>query len=168
MKKTNVKTSSVRKMLLIIFVVVAVITIIALLRQPESKIEHTHDELQGRYDYLLNHVSPTNVHPYLRPVHFSVGKYFAACGTLVLNTKPHAVRNRYGWRLFKTSRVRSSTARRSPNFLQRCRSGSMLAQVDSVQHEKVLDVAIGIKEVPGFVDAPDDVELLLSQNSGIW
>lgn len=48
--------------------------------------EHGIDELKARYDYLLDHVTTTNVHPLLRPVHFSVGNKFASCGTMVLKS----------------------------------------------------------------------------------
>ena len=47
-------------------------------------IEHSHQELEARYDYILHHVVQTNVHPLLRAVHFSIGKNFAACGTMIL------------------------------------------------------------------------------------
>jgi hypothetical protein len=53
-------------------------------RSNKDAVKHTHSELQNRYDYLLTHVVINNVHPLLRPVHFSIGDKFAAAGTLVL------------------------------------------------------------------------------------
>jgi hypothetical protein len=55
-------------------------------RKNNKSIEHSKEELQNRYNYLLSHVAQTNVHDFLRPIHFSVGKDFAACGTLILKT----------------------------------------------------------------------------------
>jgi secreted trypsin-like serine protease len=54
---------------------------------------YSDDQLNERYQYLLTHVTKTIIHPYLRPVHFSIGKYFAACGTLVLSrdSKPQYI-----------------------------------------------------------------------------
>ena len=50
-------------------------------------------ELDKRYHYLLTHVTPTNIHPRLRPVHFNIGKKFEACGTLMLDAdfKPYRI-----------------------------------------------------------------------------
>lgn len=73
-------------LMLLLGLILGICLVIYFGHKSDGLIKHSKDELQGRYDYLLNHVSPTNVHPYLRPVHFSIGRNFAACGTLVLNT----------------------------------------------------------------------------------
>lgn len=52
--------------------------------QQPSQPNYTEEQLRDRYDYMYTHVAAENVHPYLRPVHFKIGKNFGACGTLVL------------------------------------------------------------------------------------
>ena len=51
----------------------------------EPIITHSDKELQKRIDYLITHVTPTNIHPFLRPIRFKVGNRPGALGTLLLN-----------------------------------------------------------------------------------
>ncbi len=52
---------------------------------PSDLLVHTREEVVARYHHALRNVTGTNVHPLLRPVHFTIGTIFAASGTLVLN-----------------------------------------------------------------------------------
>ncbi len=63
------------------------ITFVFAMAQPNDQKMETHHsdmELRARYNYLLDHVSRTNVHPFLRAIHFGIGDKFACSGTLML------------------------------------------------------------------------------------
>lgn len=64
--------------------ILGIMSMIAVNMQHGPKIVHSQEELQARYNYLITHVAKTNVHPFLRPIHFAIGKSFAASGTLLL------------------------------------------------------------------------------------
>lgn len=49
-------------------------------------IHYSRAEVKDRQQYLLGHVSTTNIHPSLRPVHLKIGNRLCASGTMVLDT----------------------------------------------------------------------------------
>ncbi len=88
MKKTKRKTSTPYKWVPGVSLMLLIFGLAVLVRHDRNQdniVSHSEAEYQERYDYLLEHVAQTNVHPLLRAVHFTIGKYFDACGTMVLN-----------------------------------------------------------------------------------
>ncbi|MEI8327557.1 MAG: hypothetical protein WCG02_00280 [Candidatus Taylorbacteria bacterium] len=84
MKKNKKKTVSYRWGIVLTIVVAGVVSVSLWTMKEPITVEHSLRELQERYDYNLGHRSPTNIHPRLRAVYFSKGKYAAACGTMVI------------------------------------------------------------------------------------
>ena len=53
---------------------------------PVEKVgRYSISQLEERYKYIRDHAVSENIHPQLRPIHFSMGDKFAASGTLVLD-----------------------------------------------------------------------------------
>lgn len=73
-----------------VFALIGIVFVLMVIQPNDRKTEsgprsrYSDVELRARYDYVLDHVSKTNVHPFLRAIHFGIGNHFACSGTLML------------------------------------------------------------------------------------